>query len=95
MRIKNLLLNIKMACYSCSAEFGLLTKETGCEVCGFAFCSRCCKKQQVPSESGENKKLICNKCFKELTGGEPRSTSRGSPPLAHKSKHGVVKKTVI
>ncbi|GIY58688.1 hypothetical protein CDAR_415981 [Caerostris darwini] len=81
-----------MACYSCSAEFGLLTKETGCEVCGFAFCSRCCKKQQVPSESGENKKLICNKCFKELTGGEPRSTSRGSPPLAHKKRMESLKK---
>ncbi|GFS30214.1 hypothetical protein NPIL_14041 [Nephila pilipes] len=84
-----------MSCYSCSAEFGILKKEIGCEVCGFSFCSRCCKKQQAPSENGESRKLVaCNKCFKELTSGESESASasKKSPPLAHKKRMAALKK---
>lgn len=81
-----------MPCYSCSAEFGILKKEIGCEVCGFSFCPRCCKKQQVPSESSESRKLVCNKCFAELTSGESEPTAKSSPPLAHKKRMAALKK---
>ncbi|KAF8773794.1 Abscission/NoCut checkpoint regulator like protein [Argiope bruennichi] len=81
-----------MSCYSCSSEFGFLKKEVGCEVCGFSFCSKCCKRQQVPSEDGESKKIMCNKCFKELTCDESKPTSKPSPPLAHKRRMQALKK---
>ncbi|GFU78417.1 hypothetical protein TNCV_2300322 [Trichonephila clavipes] len=81
-----------MPCYSCSAEFGILKKEIGCEICGFSFCPRCCKKQEVPSESGESKKVVCNKCYKELTSGEPEPAPKSSPPLAHKKRMAALKK---
>ncbi|KAG8190362.1 hypothetical protein JTE90_022009 [Oedothorax gibbosus] len=81
-----------MPCYSCSAEYGLLKKEVGCENCGFSFCSRCCKKQTVSSEDGQSKKIaVCSNCFKQLT-GESSSPTKGSPPLAHKKRMEAFKK---
>ncbi|GFY43273.1 hypothetical protein TNIN_189921 [Trichonephila inaurata madagascariensis] len=85
-------IGLEMPCYSCSAEFGILKKEIGCEICGFSFCPRCCKKQEVPSESGESKKVVCNKCYKELTSGEPEPAPKSSPPLAHKKRMAALKK---
>ncbi|XP_055950060.1 abscission/NoCut checkpoint regulator-like isoform X3 [Argiope bruennichi] len=85
-------IELDMSCYSCSSEFGFLKKEVGCEVCGFSFCSKCCKRQQVPSEDGESKKIMCNKCFKELTCDESKPTSKPSPPLAHKRRMQALKK---
>lgn len=81
-----------MPCYSCSSEFGFLKKEVGCDICGFSFCSRCCKKQEVPSKQGNLiKQLVCNKCYNNLTSDQVKM-SRASPPLAHKKRMAALNK---
>jgi hypothetical protein len=74
-----------MPCYSCSSDFGFLKREIGCEICGFAFCQRCCKKRD------ENKKNVCNKCFNNLASNVKLENT--SPPLAHKRRMAALKKS--
>ncbi|CAL1278662.1 unnamed protein product [Larinioides sclopetarius] len=83
-----------MSCYSCGSEFGFLKKEVGCEVCGFSFCSKCCRKRKKSSGPGEDVKvLVCNKCFNEaVSSSESRPASKVSPPLAHKKRMEALKK---
>lgn len=81
-----------MSCYSCSAGFGILRKEVGCESCGFSFCGRCCKKREVPSKTGELiKQIVCNKCCQSISNNQAK-TGRASPPLAHKKRMEALKK---
>ncbi|GBN38763.1 Abscission/NoCut checkpoint regulator [Araneus ventricosus] len=83
-----------MSCYSCSSEFGFLKKEVGCEVCGFSFCSKCCRKRIKSSGHGEDiKVLVCNKCFNEAAlSDESKPAAKVSPPLAHKKRMEALKK---
>ncbi|XP_015906946.1 abscission/NoCut checkpoint regulator isoform X2 [Parasteatoda tepidariorum] len=82
-----------MPCSACGTEFGIFKKEIGCENCGFAFCGKCCRKQEVQSESGDLKKyLICNACFLQKTKGRAATTADISPPLAHKKRMSLLKK---
>ncbi|KAK4010191.1 abscission/NoCut checkpoint regulator [Daphnia magna] len=38
-----------MSCHGCARTFGFLTKEYGCEKCGFAYCSKCLVKKMCKS----------------------------------------------
>uniref|UniRef100_A0A2M4AV19 FYVE-type domain-containing protein n=1 Tax=Anopheles triannulatus TaxID=58253 RepID=A0A2M4AV19_9DIPT len=50
-----------MACTGCAKQFGFFTKEHGCPVCKFSFCTGCLKHKLVR----EGKKLtVCLRCSK-------------------------------
>ncbi|XP_046457257.1 abscission/NoCut checkpoint regulator-like isoform X1 [Daphnia pulex] len=53
-----------MSCHGCARSFGFLTKEYGCEKCGFSFCSKCLVKK------------ICKSCFVKQSAVPPPVVSQ-------------------
>ncbi|ETN58693.1 hypothetical protein AND_009730 [Anopheles darlingi] len=67
-----------MACTSCAKQFGFFTKEHGCPVCKFSFCTGCLKYKLVR----EGKKLtVCLRCAK-LSAGTTDDSGQQSLPQA-------------
>ncbi|XP_046646110.1 abscission/NoCut checkpoint regulator-like isoform X2 [Daphnia pulicaria] len=66
-----------MSCHGCARSFGFLTKEYGCEKCGFSFCSKCLVKK------------ICKSCFVKQSAVPPPVVSQeknGKVDIPHQNQ---------
>ncbi|XP_050100387.1 abscission/NoCut checkpoint regulator [Anopheles aquasalis] len=68
-----------MACTGCAKQFGFFTKEHGCPVCKFSFCTGCLKHKLVR----EGKKLtVCLRCAKLSSVANDDSKQQSLPQAA-------------
>ena len=85
-----------MACHGCALPFGrkkevrmsirtslLSFSQTGCPVCGYAFCQKCLShKAIVPAKDAKKPMPVCNGCFYRLTNKTPEGV-KGTVPVVN------------
>lgn len=70
-------------------KFGFFTKEVGCEICKYSFCSKC-RSYQVQDETNLKKKLnACLKCFHQY---DKKTTEKLESSLDHLLEYDQLKK---